>query len=99
MPTPEAALKNFSAAVITGGSSGIGKSFIELMARFRPDLAICNLSRRKPDINIPQLNLRHIACDLSDPSQIEKALVGVAEFLAGAPPGRVLLVNNSGFGV
>jgi len=99
MPTPEAALKNFSAAVITGGSSGIGKSFIELVAKVRPDLAICNLSRRKPDINIPQLNLRHIACDLSDTAQIGRALGGVSDFLAGAPPGRILLINNSGFGV
>src|SRR5580658_4943636 len=100
MPTPEAALKNFSAVVITGGSSGIGKSFIELLAKLRPDLAFCNLSRRKPDINIPQLNLRHIACDLTDKSQVERALAEVRDFLEkGAPAGRILLINNSGFGV
>jgi uncharacterized protein len=101
MPTPEAALKNFSAVVITGGSSGIGKSFIELIGKYRPDLAFCNLSRRKPDIsNIPQLNLRHIECDLSDASQVEKGLAEVRDFLAvGVPKGRILLINNSGFGV
>ncbi len=100
MPTPEAALRNFSAVVITGGSSGIGKSFIELIANFRPELAICNLSRRKPDINIPQLKVRHIPCDLSVSSQVELGIAGVTDFLATeAPTGRILLINNSGFGV
>jgi short-subunit dehydrogenase len=100
MPTPEAALKNFSAVIVTGGSSGIGKSFIELIAKFRPDLAFCNLSRRRPDIPIPQLNLRHIACDLSDALQVEKGLAEIRDFLAvDVPAGRILLINNSGFGV
>ncbi len=46
-----------------------------------------------------QLNLRHIACDLSDPAQIGRALVQIAEFLrTRAPSGKILLVNNSGFG-
>jgi len=100
MPTPDAALKNFSAVIITGGSSGIGKSFIELCAKVRPDLAFCNLSRRAPAIStITQLNLRHIACDLSKPEQVERALAGIQDFLTQqAPTGRILLVNNSGFG-
>jgi short-subunit dehydrogenase len=47
-----------------------------------------------------QLNLRHIACDLSDPAQVERALSGIEDFLKHqAPAGRILLVNNSGFGV
>ena len=100
MPSPESALKNLSAVIITGGSSGIGKSFIELCGKLRPDLAFCNLSRRSPGINIPQLKLRHIPCDLSDSAQVEKALAGVMDFLAvDAPKGGILLVNNSGFGL
>ena len=100
MPSPESALKNLSAVIITGGSSGIGKSFIELCGKLRPDLAFCNLSRRSPGINIPQLKLRHIPCDLSDSAQVEKALAGVMDFLsADAPTGGILLVNNSGFGL
>jgi uncharacterized protein len=99
MSTPEAALKNFSAVVITGGSSGIGKSFIELCGELRPDLAFCNLSRREPAIRNKQLNLRHIACDLSDPEQVRRALTQIEDFLTGrAPTGKILLVNNSGFG-
>jgi len=101
MPTPDAALKNFSAVIITGGSSGIGKSFIELCSKMRPELAFCNLSRRTPAISsITQLNLRHIACDLSKPEQVERALEGIEDFLTHeAPAGRILLVNNSGFGL
>ena len=86
--------------IITGGSSGIGKSFIELCAKLRPDLAFCNLSRHDPVINIPKLKLRHVACDLSDSAQVSRALVQVMDFLAvDAPKGGILLVNNSGFGL
>jgi short-subunit dehydrogenase len=100
MPSPGSALRNLSAVIVTGGSSGIGKSFIELCWKLRPDLAFCNLSRRKPDINIAQLKLRHVPCDLSQPAQLERALGEVADFLASdAPKGGVLLVNNSGFGL
>jgi hypothetical protein len=99
MPSPETALKPFTGVVITGGSSGIGKSFIELIGRLRPDLPFCNLSRRRPTIDFPKLNLRHVACDLSDSQQIDRALGEVLAFLAGTPPGQVLLINNSGFGI
>jgi short-subunit dehydrogenase len=100
MPSPESALKNLSAVIITGGSSGIGKSFIELCGKLRPELAFCNLSRRKPDINIPQLKLRHVPCDLSRPEEVARGLGEVREFLErDAPAGRILLVNNSGFGI
>jgi short-subunit dehydrogenase len=100
MPSPETALKNISAVVITGGSSGIGKSFIELCGRLRPDLKFCNLSRRKPDTVDAQLKLRHVPCDLSDAAQVERGIAEVMDFLAAdAPTGRILLINNSGFGI
>jgi short-subunit dehydrogenase len=100
MPSPETALRNISAVVITGGSSGIGKSFIELCGRLRPELAFCNLSRRKPDTGNSQLKLRHVPCDLSDSAQVERGIAAVANFLAvDAPTGRILLINNSGFGI
>jgi hypothetical protein len=51
-------------------------------------------------MEVAQLKLRHIPCDLSKPQQIEAALAGVADFLErGAPGGRILLINNSGFGL
>jgi len=100
MPTPDAALNSFSAVIITGGSSGIGKSFIELCSKMRPGLAFCNLSRRAPVITGTQLNLRHVACDLSKPADVESAVSAIGDFLAReAPAGRILLVNNSRFGV
>jgi short-subunit dehydrogenase len=46
-----------------------------------------------------QLNLRHVACDLSDPEAVRRALLQVEDFLTSrAPTGKILLVNNSGFG-
>jgi short-subunit dehydrogenase len=100
MPTPDAALKNLSAVIITGGSSGIGKSFIELCANLRPELEFCNLSRHAPSINNSKLNLRHVPCDLSQPASVEAARADINDFLKSrAPKGRILLVNNSGFGV
>jgi short-subunit dehydrogenase len=44
--------------------------------------------------------LRHVACDLSDSAQVERGLAEVADFLAvDAPAGRILLINNSGYGI
>jgi hypothetical protein len=93
------AVKDFAAVVVTGGSSGIGKSFIKLIANVHPAVLICNLSRREPDINLPELKLRHVSCDFSRSAEI---LRGVEEVLSilnrDMPEGRVLLINNSGYG-
>lgn len=93
------ALKDFAAVILTGGSSGIGKSFIKLVANVHPTMLICNLSRREPDINLQELKLRHVSCDFSRSAEI---LRGVKEVLSilnrEVPEGRVLLVNNSGYG-
>ncbi|MFT3867005.1 MAG: SDR family NAD(P)-dependent oxidoreductase [Nibricoccus sp.] len=93
------ALKDFAAVVVTGGSSGIGKSFIKLVENVHPGMLICNLSRREPDIKLPELKLRHVSCDFSQTAEI---LRGVAEVLSilsrEVPEGRVLLINNSGYG-
>jgi short-subunit dehydrogenase len=99
VPSTREALQTFSAVVITGGSSGIGKSFIELAGKLQPGLRFCNLSRTAPLIKEHELNLCHIGCDLSAPESVASAAAEVESFLAkAAPTGRVLLINNSGYG-
>lgn len=92
----------FSAVVVTGGSSGIGKSFIEVCGRLNPELVFCNLSRRSPEEKNAYgaaKRLNHFPCDLSCPAELERAAAAVAAWLAReVPVGRVLLINNSGIG-
>ncbi len=99
MPPLNEVLKDFTSVVVTGGSSGIGKSFIKLAVALRPDLQICNLSRRAPDINSGELKLRHFPCDLAQTAALAVTAKAVEEFLEReVPSGRILLLNNSGFG-
>ena len=92
-------ISRYTSVIITGGSSGIGKSFIGAIAKLHPSVFICNLSRSVPDINIGKLKLGHVPCDLSDMRAISSAADEVLRLLvAHAPNGPVLLINNSGFG-
>lgn len=92
-------LKDFAAVVVTGGSSGIGKSFIKLMRNVHPGLVFCNLSRREPDMNLGELKLRHVPCDFGQSDQIQPGVEEVLSILnREVPEGRVLLINNSGYG-
>ncbi len=89
----------YATVIITGGSSGIGKSFIKTLATLHPGVLICNLSRRVPGINMSQLNLRHVPCDLSKHDELSAGADEVLRILnEEAPAGPVLLINNSGFG-
>ncbi len=98
MPSLSESLQTFSAVVVTGGSSGIGKSFIELGAKLAPGLRFCNLSRRAPAAEVDPLILRHVPCDLSSPADVDRAAAEVTGFIGREVPGRILLINNSGFG-
>ena len=99
MPPLSEVLQTFSTVVITGGSSGIGKSFIELGAKLNAELVFCNLSRRDPAINISRKRLNHFPCDLSRAAEVGRGAREVEAFLLqNVPAGRVLLINNSGFG-
>jgi short-subunit dehydrogenase len=91
-------LKSYSSAIITGGSSGLGQAFIELGGKLHPTMRFCNLSRTRPEINSAGISLHHIPCDLSRSSEVEHAAGQVESWLEGTPAGRVLLINNSGFG-
>lgn len=102
VPSRSKALQPFSAVVLTGGSSGIGKSFIELGQKLKPELVFCNLSRHAPPENIfpnARFSLNHIGCDLSRASEVERGAGEVRDFLARkVPMGQILLINNSGIG-
>lgn len=64
-----------------------------------PELSFCNLSRRNPDIKTVSLKLHHIRIDLSEQEKIAGAVEEVKRWLSEeVPTGRVLLINNSGFG-
>ena len=90
-------LESFSTAIVTGGSSGIGESLLKLVSRLRGINLLCNLSRRPPQISLP-VELRHHPCDLSDSSAVAEVSQVLCQDLAKAPPGKLLLVHNSGFG-
>ena len=69
------------------------------MGKLRPDLEFCNLSRTVPSIKDLKLKLCHIACDLGLPASVASAALEVENFLSRTlPAGRVLLINNSGYG-
>jgi len=93
------ALVPFTSVVITGGSSGIGKSFIELCAKLKPELTFCNLSRRNPSEIKFVKRLNHFSCDLALPAEAARVAGEVEALLRREVPlGEVLLINNSGFG-
>jgi short-subunit dehydrogenase len=102
VPSLSEVLQPFSTVVLTGGSSGIGKSFIELCKTLSPNLVICNLSRRSPGKLFSENRfgkLNHFACDLSRSVEVERVVGELLPFLAHAvPTGQILLINNSGFG-
>ncbi|MCE2863919.1 MAG: SDR family NAD(P)-dependent oxidoreductase, partial [Opitutaceae bacterium] len=99
---PKELLQTISAAVVTGGSSGLGKSFIRLLQTGNPAMLVCNLSRREPCADLGENSarpVRHFPCDLARPERIAAAAGEVLAALAAeAPAGRVLLVNNGGVG-
>jgi len=96
------ALQPFSAIIVTGGSSGIGRSFIKLGRKLRPDLFFCNLSRSAPREIISadaRKYLNHFSCDLARSSEVERDAGELRTFLTReAPAGPILLINNSGIG-
>ena len=89
--------KRFSVTIVTGGSSGIGCFFIKAIKNVSPDMWVCNLSRSKPGVFLGE-NGTHLAVDLSDSAALQAAADTLLVKLEEAPPGKVLLVNNSGFG-
>lgn len=90
-------LRGFRLAVLTGGSSGIGKRFISTILEGNPEVRVCNLSRTSPE-RFP--GLEHIPCDLAEPVGRGFVFARVAEWAAtSVDAGKMLLINNAGFGI
>ncbi len=88
-------IQDIATVVVTGGSSGIGKAFIRQFHRLDRSLVICNLSRTEPRLHLPGADFRHYPCDLVDLAKTKSICRAIVEDL---PPGKLLLINNSGFG-
>lgn len=97
MPIPSEYMNRVSVVIITGGSSGIGCALIKAIYKLQEGVVLCNLSRNKPDFFSGD-RLHHIPVDLSDSGAVLGAASELEAFLAGAPEGEVILINNSGFG-
>ncbi len=92
-------LRKYDRLVITGGSSGIGQSFIELIHKLDGNLQVCNLSRSKPSVFSQPGPWCHITSDLSSVESVQNAWPKLQEWLSDHRQGRgILLINNSGFG-
>lgn len=89
-------LSQYGLAVVTGGSSGIGKCFITSIRENNPAVRICNISRRDPAI--PQVD--NFACDLADVTERMRVFAQLSAWVgARTEAGKLLLINNSGFGL
>ena len=98
MTAPSGFLKNYSVVVITGGSSGIGRKFVERIYALQPNALLINLSRSRPEDGWGAIPVLHRQVDLSSPAERDETGSWLAEKCAAAPTGKMLLVNNSGFG-
>lgn len=76
-------------AIVTGGSSGIGRCTAAALAR--AGCLVYEFSRREQ----PQPGVRHVTCDITSEEQVRQAVACVME-----EAGRIdILVNNAGMGI
>jgi len=89
-------LAGFRLVIVTGGSSGIGRALLGRIDQSATSASVCNVSRSVPAGWPEGPARRHLAADLSKPADIEAVAAELRRLMPAE--GRVLLVNNSGFG-
>lgn len=89
-------LAEFDLIVVTGGSSGIGRALLGRVDQSATKAVVCNVSRTMPRDWPTGPTRVHLAADLSKPAEIEAVASALRKLMPGK--GRMLLVNNSGFG-
>jgi len=97
MPSPLKYINRASVIIVTGGSSGIGNSIIKAIKNVGSHARLCNLSRSVPEDFLDEKDL-HLSTDLSDSAALAVASSKLLAVIAAAPPGEILLFNNSGHG-
>lgn len=98
-PLPKATaefLRSFAGIVVTGGSSGIGRALLGRIEESRTNAVVSNVSRTMPEGWVLGPRRHHLAADLAEPAAVERVASSLRELMPRE--GRILLVNNSGFG-
>ncbi len=89
----------YTHVVVTGGSSGIGNSYLNAIHNINPHAKIFNLSRTFLAKNLPDSIFTHIPCNLIHKNDVESVAHQLVEsFNLDPTKGPILLINNSGFG-
>ena len=84
-----------SAALITGGSAGIGRAIAETLAKAGARVAITGRDQRRLNETARALGVHPIHADVSNEADVERTYREVMDRLGGLD----ILVNNAGFGV
>ena len=82
--------------IISGASSGIGRAILSRISHSETKAVVFNLSRTIPEGVPNSLNFTHLTCDLSQPADIAAVVSELRKLMPRE--GRMLLINNSGFG-
>src|SRR6201994_1301389 len=83
------------AAIVTGGASGLGAATARKLAAAGAKVAVCDLNAKLAEGVAAEIKGTAIACDVTDASSAEAAIVQAAK---AHGPARVL-VNCAGIGV
>ena len=82
--------------IISGASSGIGRAILSRISHSETNASVFNLSRTPPEGVPNSLKFTHLTCDLSQPTALTEVVSELRKLMPRE--GKMLLVNNSGFG-